>query len=327
MRDFVPVLGIALMLSACSDRMDPVGMETGADDGPISFVRNSEFTGPYLRVFFTPDDGTELSVNTAEDAVQTRIARTPIPDHQAQDWTFVKVRDAGTSVVHALVSWDSDAPDDYLMAGWWAEFPDQQPPALTWQGSIQIAIVDGPETDPAVPPGLPPAGQAIYSGQAGGLYSYLRGSDWGEAEGSRVLEEFEGIITLRADFAESTIGGCIGCQGDLVTRRAHFGIFLGQDVRDDEALASGYELHLGTAQITPEGTMSHPGVTVRHPEREVTHTEGNWGGTLSNIPDQAGNPRLAAGFADAGFEEGDGSSGAFFGVYVALSEPFASSGQ
>ena len=142
-----------------------------------------------------------------------------------------------------------------------------------------------------------------------------------------MIEEFEGINTLRADFAEGTIGGCIGCQGDRVTRRAHFGIFLGQDVRGDETLAAGYELHLATAQISPEETMSRPGVTVRHPESEVTHTEGHWGGTLSNIPDQAGNPRLAAGFADAGFEEGDGSAGAFFGAYVVLSEPFAISGR
>ena len=50
-------------------------------------------------------------------------------------------------------------------------------------------------------------------------------------------------------------------------------------------------------------------------------SEGRWGGSLSNIPDGAGYLRLAAGFSSAEFEEGDGSVGAFFGTFVALSEP------
>ncbi|MCY4440590.1 MAG: hypothetical protein OXE53_10330 [Deltaproteobacteria bacterium] len=297
------------------------------DEGGIAFERNSEFAGPTLRVFLTLEDGRDVSVNTADDAVDSRSAVTPIPGHQARDWTFIKEVEEGTSIAYALVSWDGGNPADYLMAGWWAEFPDQHLPELSFGDSIQYAIVDGPEIDPATPPELPLEGQATYTGQAGGLYAYVPGTDWGDDAGAHVIDEYEGAITITTDFVDATLSGCIGCTGDLVTRRAHFGIFLGDEVRDVRAIAAHYELHLGVTPINPDGTFEHVDVTVKHPERTVMHSEGHWGGTLSNIPDQDGNPRLVAGFSGAEFEESDGSAGEFFGTFVALSEPFRGSGK
>ena len=316
---------VALTAGACSrfDKDPP----PSADEGTIDFERNSEFSGPHLRVFLTLEDGTEVSVNTADDAVATAPGATPIPGHQAQTWTFVKDADIGTSVAYALVSWDGDDPADYLMAGWWAQFPGQHLPDLSFRDSIQYAIVDGPEFDLSAPRRLPVAGRATYTGQAGGLYAYVPGSDWGEDEGAFVLDEYEGEITIAADFTDATLSGCIGCAGDLVTRRAHFGIFLGDEVRDVRAIAADYELHFGVTPIDPDGTFEHADVEVRHPDRTVTHAEGHWGGTLSNVPDRDGNPRLAAGFSSADFEERDGSVGEFFGTFVALSEPFRASGR
>ena len=220
----------------------------------------------------------------------------PFPAIRRRTGLSSRDTDDGTSVVYALVSWDSGAPADYLMAGWWAQFPGQHLPVLSFRDSIQYALVDGPEIDPSTPPELPLEGQAAYIGQAGGLYAYVAGSDWGEHEGAFVIDEYEGAITIAADFAGNTLSGCIGCTGDLVTRRAHFGIFLGDEIRDVRAIASGYELHFGETAINPDGTFEHTDVTVRHPERMVTQSEGHWGGSLSNIPDRAGNPRLAAGF-------------------------------
>ncbi len=316
---------LALTAGACARRDDPP--PPAEDEGRIHHVRNSEFSGPHLRVFLTLEDGTDVSVNTADDAVSTAPAPTPMPGHQARTWTFVKDADIGTSIAHGLVSWDPNDPADYLMAGWWAQFPGQHLPDLSFRDSIQYAIVDGPENDPAVPPELPVEGQATYAGQAGGLYAYEPGSDWGEDEGAYVIDEYEGVITLTADFADGTLSGCIGCTGDLVTRRAHFGIFLGDEVRDVRAVAADYELHLGVTPFDPDGTFEHTDMEVRHPDRTVTHSEGGWGGTLSNVPDRDGNPRLVAGFSDAAFEESDGSAGLFYGTFVALSERFRASGR
>ena len=316
MRPLLLVLA-AIALGACADR----GGDTAEDDD-IDFGRNSRFATQYLRVFVDLEDGRRVSVNTLDDAVGTRPGVTPIPGHRARSWTFVKETGDGTSVAHALVSWDADAPADYLMAGWWAEFPGQRLPELSFADSVQYALVDGPEIDPASPPRLPVQGRASYVGQAGGLYTYVPGTDWGEDEGAYVIDEYEGVLTIAADFAANTLSGCIGCQGDLVTRRAHFGIFLGDELRDVRSIAAGYELHLGAASFAADGNFEHDGVTVRHPERTVAKSEGFWGGSLSNRPDRDGNPRLVAGFSGADFEESDGSAGSFFGTFVGLSEAF-----
>ena len=307
---------LAVSASACGGRTVPP-----EDAGPIEFVRNSEFVGPHLRVFITQDDGPSLSVNTADDAVQTSPGQTPLPGHQARNWVFVKDEESGTSVVYALVSWNPLDTPEYLMAGWWAYFPDQHLPSLSFANSRQYSIVDGPELEA---PDVPVSGQASYVGQAGGLYNYRRGRNWGELEGSTVVEEWEGHIALTADFSTGTVSGCIGCEGDLATRRAHFRVLLGNELTDTQQTVADYELHLGAAPISPEGTISHPDVTVRHPTRGVTASEGHWGGSLSNRPDGDGNPRLAAGFVSSSFTESDGSAGAVSGVFVAPSATFGS---
>ena len=71
-------------------------------------------------------------------------------------------------MAYALVSWDAADPADYLMAGWWAQFPGQHLPDLSFRESIRYAIVDGPELDLSTPPQLPLEGQVTYIGQAGG---------------------------------------------------------------------------------------------------------------------------------------------------------------
>ena len=310
---------LALTASACT-RNDESTRDT------VRFERNSEFSGPSLRVSVSLRDGSRASVNTTDDAIDTRARATIMPGHQGRDWTLIKDVEEDTSVVYALVSWDPTNPADYLMAGWWAQFPGQHLPELSFSDSVQYAIVDGPEIDPANPPELPLEGQATYIGSSGGLYAYTAGTDWGAGKGARVLDEYEGTITLTADFAGGTLSGCVGCVGDLVTRRAHFGVFLGPEVLDVRSVAAGYELHLAETPFEPDGTFTYGDVTVKHSERAITTSEGSWSGQFSSVPDPAGDPRLVAGFNSAEFTESDGSDGAFVGAFVAPSDPFLTSG-
>ena len=90
---------------------------------------------------------------------------------------------------------------------------------------------------------MPVEGGATYVGSAGGLYAYEYGSNWGELEGTTVFEEYEGIITLRADFSQETIQGCIGCEGDITIRRSHLRSALGWRPQ-----ASGKALEAGRAE-------------------------------------------------------------------------------
>ena len=155
---------------------------------------------------------------------------------------------------------------------------------------------------------------------------YQAGSDWGENEGAFVIDEYQGTVTLTADFADGTLKGCIGCVGDLVTQRAHFGVFLGEELRDVQAVAADYELHLATAILREDGMFERDRVTVRHPERTIVYSEGDWGGTMSRRQDTDGNPRLVAGFNGVYFQESDGSEGEFVGSFLGLSGPFRETG-
>ena len=314
------VFALALALSACTDRV------LVPPEDFVQFERNSEFDGVNLRMFVSLDDGTEVSVNTADDVIAAEPVATPMPGHQAWALTFLKVADDDTSVAHALLSWDPADPEDYLVFGWWALFPDQHPPELSFRGSVRYAIVDGPEIDHGVAPRLPVGGTATYAGQAGGLYTYVAGSDWGEDEGAFAIDEYQGTVILAVDFADRTLRGCIGCVGDLVTQRAHFGVFLGEELRDVGAIATDYELHLATAIFGEDGTFERDRVTVRHPDRTVTQSEGAWGGALSSRRDEDGNPRLVAGFNGVDFQESDGSEGEFVGSFLGLSETFRATG-
>ena len=243
------VMALAMAVAGCATE---TAME-GAEDG-ISFERNSEFSGPRLRVFLTLRDGSEGSVNTTDDAIGTRPGETPLPGHEARDWTFLKDAEAGTTLAHALVSWDPGNPADYLMAGWWIQFPGQHPPELSLADSVQYVIVDGPEIDPANPPALPPAGEATYTGNAGGVYVYVPEGD----QDAAVVDEYLGTITLSANFADRTLSGCIGCIGcigDLSTRRAHFGVVLGDEVLDAQSRIADYELNLRCRGDRSEGQL------------------------------------------------------------------------
>ena len=153
------------------------------------------------------------------------------------------------------------------------------------------------------------------------------GSGWGEDEGERVIDEYQGTLTLTADFTDGTLRGCIGCVGDIVTTRTHFGVFLGEDPRDVRGLAKDYELHLATAILGENGVFERDRVTVRHPERTVASSEGSWSGILSSRRDTDGNPRLVAGISDVEFKESDGSQGLFLGSFLGLSGTFLQDGR
>ena len=240
----VPVLlGLVLALTACA------GRELVEPDDSFRLERNTEFDDGTLRFFVTLDDGTVASVNTDEDLIEVLPGATPMPGHQARALTFFKVRKEGTSLSHALLSWDPDNPADYLVFGWWAEFVGQSPPVLSLADSERWALVDGPELDHGIVPELPTEGTAAYLGPAGGLYRYVPGGGLGEDVDNIVLEEYQGTIVLTADFFDGTVKGCIGCIGDLVTRRAHFGVILGQEVVAPQDTARDYELHLPSAII------------------------------------------------------------------------------
>ena len=271
---------------------------------------------PSSRIFgvnVTLRDGRPLHVNTDDDVASTEEFDMPIPGHQSQAWRFQKVEEHGTSLAYAAVSWDPGDPTDYLMAGYWAYYPDQHPPDLDPLATVEISILDGPEFDKDNPPDMPVSGTASYAGLAGGIYAYLPGATIRQRHFT--FDGWEGVATLAADFGEGTVSGCIGCVGDLAVRTAIAPASRG-DVQHD---ISDYEIHL-FPQPFWDGDFAGGLAVTAHPDREIVRSIGRLEGTFSNKPDAAGNPRLVSGFASSRFNESDESIGYFFGSYVGLSE-------
>ncbi|MCY4049950.1 MAG: hypothetical protein OXF60_00430 [Gammaproteobacteria bacterium] len=314
------IFGLLVILSACGGgSMNE--QEITEESEEVIFERNTEFRGPWIRVFVETDDGRELSVNSNDNAVETNVYPNVVPNHQTRRWRLEKVDADGSSYIIAVVSWDPNDTDDYLIAGWWAHFNEEEPPNLTYQNLSEFAIIDGPEFDPLIVPELelPTSGTASYNGPAGGTYLYVPGSTLDQ--GLFVEDGWEATVNLTTNFKSRTIEGCIGCSGDLTKIDALIPSGRGNVSVD----ISDYELHLKTTRYDDFGTSETGIIEVHHPDRNSVSvaTDGaGWQAILSNRPDMDENPRLIGGFVSTLFEEQDNSLGSFFGTYVALSEAF-----
>ena len=299
---------------------DVQAIDDAQAEGRIRFERNTAYDGRVLSIL--GEDGGRPTLTTARNAVDAGEAFRPImPGHSGWSWTLLNTAQDSTTYAYAVISWANDNPTDYLAAGYWIHYPSYP---FDYTAIEAAGFIDGPEIDPASPPQLPMQGQATYSGFAGGSYRYLYGPSWGEAlAGTYGIEEYAATVPLTADFSANTLNGC---QGEIAIQRTHLHNLLGDEVTRLEALPTDYELHLGTVSYNPDGTFELPDVTVVHPERAITQSEGFWGGAFSNIPDTAGDPRLIAGFSDAEFAEADGSRGSFWGMFSGLSTTWLSGG-
>ena len=247
----------------------------------------------------------------------TYLPTPPIPGFVNREWFLAENRHDGRTILYSAVEWDDDNPADYLAVGWWLHFP----PGVSgdeYEAAERGVFIDGPELDFSNPPELPIGGEATYVGGTGGLYEYFHGSGWGELKGESQYVEFSASIELRADFSEATIAGCIGCTGDIEVETLHLWPAVTWRGPDPDALPRDYEVHLGPAPFNPDGTFENADISVSHPERTVTRTEGVWGGQFSNIPDRDGNPRRVVGYGGVRFDEADGSIGSFESIFSAL---------
>ncbi|MDE0030970.1 MAG: hypothetical protein OXU42_16405 [Deltaproteobacteria bacterium] len=266
-------------------------------------------------------DGSTRTLDSVRDIERTWARYSPppaMPGTASREWLLVQNHHDGRLYAYATIGWDVDNPADYLAAGWWAHFPPGVSRRNVEEAETGV-FIDGPEIDPSNPPEMPVTGEATYAGSVGGVYRYNYGSGWGELEGRSQYTEFGAVIGLRANFADGTVQGCIGCTGDIEVQA---GEYLYPIVtwwnRDPVALPTDYELRLGPTPLDSHGTFENTDVTVTHPDRTVTEATGVWAGHFSNVPDPDGNPRRVVGLSDVAFDEADGSSGSFMGIFSAL---------
>ena len=305
---------LAGALTACTGS-DP---DERAAAGRIDFERVTSFDGEVLRIDIDREDGGTETFSTLRDRWYSWPWVPFLSNHSGRRWTLLKIDPEGSSLAYALVSWNNDDNTDYLAAGFWLRFDGFHPPRLPISQARTVLFVDGPEIDPASPPQLPVSGTADYAGNAGGVYLYSYGSSWTGNEEPVAAEEFTATMNIQANFDDMTVAGCIGCIGDILIEREHLFLALGRRPGDPLATPTDYEILFAPTPIMPEGNFEGTQVTVTHPERTVTQSEGNWGGSLSNRPATDGSPRLVAGLAGAAFDEADGSQGQLSSIFTAL---------
>ncbi|MDE0033155.1 MAG: hypothetical protein OXU75_08495 [Deltaproteobacteria bacterium] len=290
----------------------------------------TSFRDGVLSLYFEDTERKPPRLDTRRDVESTAPYPTEIPGHYGRSWTLLKASSEDTFMGYVIVSWHDENPLDYLALGWWVHFPGQRYPDLNiWQDDVFTHIfLDGPELNPEKQPKFPVKGAASYHGTAGGTFDYFYGENWGDAKGKDSHDEYEAAVTLTADFGEGTIGGCIGCEGDIVIKSQHLQSLI--DTIETGATIErrvdpkDYEVHFAPTKFNHHGVFeSEEGVSVTHPERiGQTTYYGSWAGNISNRNDSAGNPRLVAGGNIVVFTEEDGSFGRFAGLFSALSEDF-----
>ena len=279
------------------------------------FKTKTTFKDGVIAVEVRRQDGTMKTLNSVlnyESTLRHFSRGPPLPGSSIRAWRLSDNTSDGRTFVYVLVNWDEDDPADYLSAGWWLHLP----PDLSYRDLRQAesgVFIDGPELDLSNPPQMPVEGEAKYVGIMGGLYRY-RPPDGGLED-----HEYSAVIDLTANFADHTISGCVGCIGDIVTQRLYLYTLLGWRPRDPSVPPTDYEVHLGATPFKPDGTFEHTDITVKHPERTVTQSSGQWAGQFSNVPDGDGNPRRIVGLSDVEFNDADGSNARLVGIFEALS--------
>lgn len=317
---FVLSMALVLMTAGCLGSDGPRMNEIELTETQKQFKTKTSFGNGVVAVEARRRDGSPRTLNSArhlEYEWGLYLPPPPIPGFVSREWLLTENRHDGRTLVYAAVEWDDDNPTDYLAAGWWLHYP----PGVShrhFDAAERGVFVDGPELALSNPPDMPVSGEATYVGGIGGIYEYRYGSAWGDLQGESQYIEFGAPIALTANFSDATIMGCIGCAGDVETRALHLYPVVTWRTPDPDALPTDYEVHLGPTPFNPDGVFENTDVTVTHPERTVTRTEGVWAGQFSNVPDPDGNPRRVVGFSDVGFDEADGSSGSFTGIFSAL---------
>ena len=300
---------------------------------PTDFdVKNVKFT-------VSRQSGDSYAFDSATHSVTDTLEKRPLPPspvrrHNLRDWSLFDYSETGTSAAYVSVSWHNEDPTDYLAGGYWMHLKgDLATDSIT--GVDMGTFIDGPEFSSA--PNLPMVGTATYRGRAAGLYTYTYGPMWQQfdprlLDGLKETGEFSCVATLTADFAASTIHGCIGCvenlettgvisvdptvnRTELYTNRSLASIKFAPTLINHDGTFTGADL----AVVIGDPVLSNFPLTDVQGNFPVSNVQGSWGGRFSNRPasDGSGDPRLVAGTMGVEFSHPDGSQGVFVGNFFA----------
>ena len=303
-------LDAAQRAATATPRFGSVIQSTGAADR----ARASLTAGPRLQVNIARGTGGSIALDTATDAtLYADTGTSGVTGRDGAEAYLLKYDASSFTVAYVGAEWDPGY-GGWLAGGYWLHAMGNIA-AGTITSAEAGAFMDGPEIRGT--PDMPVTGTASYQGFAGGLYASRAGTDagFGVPRGTTETGEFEGALTLNANFGSGTIQGRISdisAEGVIVYPNGTAEAF---DVYSD------YEVRLAPTRIGADGRFSSTGVTVWHPQIAVS-SQGSWGGRFSTIDDSAGNPRLVAGTVGATATTPGGSVGSFVGAFYGVTPQF-----
>ena len=292
-----------------------------------------------------PNGGT-LTLDTATDAVwrETYPGERSFNGDTFQEATLFHAAGGTSTLVTEAGIWVGSNPNDYLLLGYWLHLDGDlsaQAAMNTVTAAAAGAFVDGPEFRLADRPTMPALGTASYAGRSSGYYTLEYGNG-GSRAGRTETGQYFADVALTADFAASTIQGCIGCQRDGETATGPYdgwrveGVYVdpqtGLHETADYHDAAGYTdtpesapgrfmVRFGATPFNPDGTFLGTAVTLENAGPDaITQSSGDWGGMFSSILDASGEPRSVAGTVGAEGTTADGSQLAVIGTFYTPAE-------
>ena len=272
---------------------------------------DTTFNGDRFTLHLNRQNGTSTTLDTNRDYAilidEYTPSENPVTNRSAADGYIGRESGGVSTIASVTVEWSSTDSTDYLAGGYWLHGGAS--------AGIEIgAFIDGPNYEDLTH-SLPVTGTATYTGVAGGGYLGLAGTDQIAPAGTLEQGEYSGNVRLTADFGTSQISGRIDNVGVYNVSTYYPN---GTSNFDPYTTSTAYGITLSPVPISPNGRFWGPGVTLTHPQANITSSTGTWAGRFSNVNDSAGNPRSVAGTNAAYATTAGGSevifTGAFYGA-------------
>jgi len=240
-------------------------LRAAADFVPyVTVGEHVEFDGSHVRVHLPIyAGGYRVVLNSVLDEADGMTAASRVAGYSQRTWTLF---DNGPLAV-VSVRWNDRDSSDYLAAGWWIR------DTFGRNDTEAGAFFDGPELRGPLPDSmtLPLRGQAVYYGEATGLYQtqtrvHCTAFPCDIPSPDQLVGEFVADAKLVANFARGDIEGCVGCQRGIRFASAAYDL-AGGDIERGSAVTRDYLFWLHRA-----GFLESP------------HTKGTFAGDLTVVP-------------------------------------------
>ena len=284
---------------------------------------HAEFDGKDVRVHLPIYvGGYRVVLNSAPDEVDGMAVSSRLAGYSRRVWTL-----SGNGPLAVVsVRWNDNDDNDYLAAGWWVR-------DTFGRNALETGVFfDGPEMRGPLPDSmsLPLDGQAVYFGEATGLYQvqtrvHCTSFPCGIPSVDQSVGEFAADAKLVANFARGDIEGCVGCQQGIRFTPAAYDMD-SSEIKRDSAVTRDYLfwLHRVGFLQSPHSKGTFSGDLTVVPLGGHAAGHGVWRGRFSNLPDSAGSPRLLGATLNGQFED-ESTATSFVGVLSAESETFGAS--